>query len=239
MLGRREQRAVAILAVAIGLAFVACSGGEDSSQPTDPDVSTTAYYHDGDGDTFGDPSDSTLVASSEDRPADHVTDNSDCDDSDADVNPDADEIPDDGIDNDCSGEVDETSYWYEDGDGDGYGNPAVDSIAESQPAGYVADDTDCDDSDAAVHPGAQEAPTDGLDNDCDGEVDETSYWYEDADGDGYGNPAVETIAESQPTGYVSDNTDCDDSDPNVNPGADEISDDGIDNDCDGEVDETS
>ena len=59
-------------------------------------------------------------------------------------------------------------------------------------------------------------------------------WYTDADGDGYGDAASSSTACDQPTGTVSDDTDCDDTDPNAWPGAPEVEDDGIDQDCDGE-----
>ena len=168
-----DRRLVAILSVLVALALVACSGAGDGSQTTGPTSSAT-YYHDADGDTFGDPNDSTVVTGSENQPSDHVSDDTDCDDDDAGINPDATEVPDDTLDNDCDGDVDETSYYYEDGDGDGFGNASVDTVAESQPAGYVSDDTDCDDTDASVNPGADEVGGDGIDNDCDGQVDESS-----------------------------------------------------------------
>ena len=79
---------------------------------------------------------------------------------------------------------------------------------------------------------------DGLDNDCDGSTDEgvKSTFYRDADGDGYGDASLTTQACSAPTGYVSDPNDCNDNNVNINPGATEVCD-GIDNDCDGSVDE--
>jgi len=66
------------------------------------------------------------------------------------------------------------SVWYYDFDGDGYGNPSDSIISENQLAGYVADNTDCDDNDASIHPGAAEIDGDALDNDCDGTIDEAT-----------------------------------------------------------------
>src|SRR4029079_15368586 len=79
---------------------------------------------------------------------------------------------------------------------------------------------ECDDADASVHPGAIEV-ADGLDQDCDGLVDEGTAAADD-DGDG--------LSEDQ--------GDCDDADPKVHPGAPEIAD-GVDDDCDGLVDEAT
>ncbi len=97
---------------------------------------------------------------------------------------------------------------------------------------------DCDDTNAEISPLAAER-CDGLDNDCDGEVDgegaaDRSAWYTDWDGDGYGDPATETLACEAPEGAVVDGTDCDDQNPYQSPGAEDLCEDGFDQDCSGE-----
>ena len=99
---------------------------------------------------------------------------------------------------------------------------------------------DCDDSDPAVFPGATET-CNGIDDNCDGVIDDASAvdastWYADTDSDGYGTPVVSIRACSQPSGYVSDDTDCNDDEATVNPAATEVCD-TLDNDCDGTSDE--
>ncbi len=95
---------------------------------------------------------------------------------------------------------------------------------------------DCDDWDPLINPDAIEA-CDGVDNDCDEIVDEpgadgSSNWHRDFDGDGYGNVTTAVFRCEAPEGYVGDATDCNDMDPDKNPGMDETWYDGIDSDCD-------
>ncbi|MBN2373763.1 hypothetical protein JXL19_08250 [bacterium] len=66
--------------------------------------------------------------------------------------------------------------YYRDSDGDGYGNAGNFIAAFSAPAGYVSDDTDCDDNDPNTYKGAPEL-IDGKDNDCDSFIDENDYTY--------------------------------------------------------------
>ncbi|MDP6935761.1 MAG: putative metal-binding motif-containing protein, partial [Myxococcota bacterium] len=159
-------------------------------------------------------------------------DATDCDDAQASVHPGADELCDE-LDNDCDGEVDEgvLDTFYQDADGDGFGDESMEAEGCENPSGYVASSSDCNDGDASAHPGSVEV-CDGVDNDCDGEVDEdvSETWYLDADGDGYGDPGFAWTACEAPSGTVVDDTDCDDLDAGVHPGADEVCDE-VDNDC--------
>lgn len=127
--------------------------------------------------------------------------------------------------------------FYRDADGDGFGNAGVITLACVPPPGYVVNSMDCDDNNSSVYPGANEI-CNGIDDDCDGLIDEgvQGTFYRDADGDGYGNASVSTQACSAPSGYVSNNTDCNDNNSSVYPGATEVCN-GIDDDCDGLIDE--
>jgi len=140
----------------------------------------------------------------------------DCNDEDPAINPSIVEIYYDGIDADCGGDSDFDAD--RDGrDSDSYGG------------------TDCDDTDPLTFPGAVER-CDAADNDCDTVIDEDPIdpltWFVDEDGDDYGNPDAWELACFEGPGRSADGTDCDDTDPLVNPGADEIWYDGIDQNCD-------
>ena len=149
------------------LALAAC-GGEDTGQTPDDTGSDTASDSGATTDTPADLDD------------DGYPDPEDCDDTDPEVHPDATEVC-NGIDDDCDGDVDDdddsldptsTSAWHDDADADGYGDPATERTSCEPALDSVADGTDCDDGDPAVHPDAEET-CDGLDEDCDGQVDET------------------------------------------------------------------
>jgi FG-GAP repeat/Putative metal-binding motif len=164
----------------------------------------------------------------------------DCDDSDAALNPGATEGVGDEVDQDCDGA--ETCFADSDDDGftDGVATVAsADADCTDAGEGLATDPTgDCDDDNSAVNPAAAEV-CDEIDNDCDGTVDndnalDAATWYTDADSDGYGDPDTSSTACAQPDGATGDATDCDDTDAASFPGATEVEDDGIDQDCDGE-----
>lgn len=163
----------------------------------------------------------------------------DCDDANPAIHPGATEIC-NGLDDNCSGFADEglLTVYFRDADGDGYGFDGDAVQACAPPAGYVLPYGDCDDANAAVHPGATEA-CNGVDDDCSGQADdglEFLWYFRDADGDGYGNDGEYLSACAPPPGYSLVGGDCNDSDFAVNPGATETCN-GLDDNCDLVVDE--
>ena len=120
--------------------------------------------------------------------------------------------------------------WYLDADGDGYGHsdpfescPGVPGVAEQG--------GDCNDTDGEIHPGAEEAPGDLVDQDCDG----LELCYVDVDGDGTGGDQVEwtDVVDCSDHGHAAAGMDCDDTDATTHPDAWDACGDGHDADCDG------
>ena len=153
------------------------------------------------------------------------------------------------------------TLFYVDADGDGFGDPSMDTLICNAPVGFVANNLDCDDANAAINPNTiwyQDLDNDQVGNDnvtitgcnqpngyvlADGDCDDTDpniiapiMYYVDADQDGFGDDATGTEACVQPPNTVAIGGDCDDMDNTIYPGATEICD-GLDNNCDGQVDE--
>ncbi|MFH1467177.1 MAG: MopE-related protein [Pseudomonadota bacterium] len=107
-----------------------------------------------------------------------------------------------------------------DADGDGDGVPRT---------------RDCDDPNPRVHPGAVET-CDGIDQDCDGIVDDgvtVTAWYRDVDGDGWGEERGRAFACAAPAGFVAETGDRDDGVASIAPDGEDADCVGIDQDCDG------
>jgi hypothetical protein len=211
--------------------------------------------NDGGGNNGGTDTGSSVTSAELDEDEDGFAVDLDCDDTDSAINPDAAEVC-DGIDNNCNDLIDDAdpavdlttgSTWVADSDGDGFGDDATAVDACAAPAAHVADGGDCDDSNETINPAATEVcDLFGTDEDCSGAADDAdpnvdpasqSLFYVDGDGDGYGSDTDAGVLLCEAvSGLVLSNTDCDDVDIEVNPGATELCD-GIDNDCDSEVTE--
>jgi hypothetical protein len=192
-------------------------------------------YVDGDHDLYG--SATTLIAADGDcTDLGESTVGTDCDDTDPSRHPGAVEVPGDGIDQDCSGS--DTVNCTLDADQDGYGTIAGTVVLATDghcdtAQSESATATDCNDADVAIHPGATDIPNDGIDQNCDGS--DVATCFLDADVDGYGGPTPVVLngAPCSGPGKSPLNTDCNDASNAVYPGAPEVADDGIDQNCSG------
>lgn len=215
-----------------------CNGFDDNCNGIiDEGWPMFTYYIDADGDAYGNALIDTLGCSI--IPG-YVADSTDCNDTNPDIYPGTAEVC-NGIDDNCNEMIDEglTFYtYYLDADGDEYGNALIDTLGCTPIPGYVTDSTDCNDSNPDINPGIPEV-CNGMDDNCDGNRDEGlpfDTYYVDADTDNYGDALIDSLWCASIPGFVLDSTDCDDTNPDVHPGATEILD-GIDNNCNGLVDE--
>lgn len=150
-----------------------CNDEDDDCDGTTDEAVRQRSYRDEDGDGFGDRLRQTEACS---VPSGYVSNALDCDDGKASVHPDAAETCNEK-DEDCDGTIDEgvSTTYYRDSDGDGFGSPTDTLEACSPPAGYTADNHDCNDTCVLCHPGVPaEFCGDGADNDCDGAIESGS-----------------------------------------------------------------
>jgi len=152
--------------------------------------------------------------------------------------------------------------WFYDGDLDGFGvgdstyficnppspywttnaadcddtDPLLTPVSDNDGDGFLGCVNDCDDFNPAVNPIATEV-CDSIDNDCDGLINEGvgAYYYADLDGDGFGSDkdSIQSCDSIPPDGYSDNNLDCLDSDFSINPAAEEICGNDVDENCDG------
>lgn len=223
-------------------------------------VTPQSYFADLDSDSYGDPNSSILACT---PPAGYVSNNSDCDDSDFFINPltvwyedaDGDLLGNSSVSftgctppnstyvlsggdcDDSDATIGDPVGYYIDADNDGFGsaNSTVSFLCADPGVGYSTNNLDCLDSDNTTYPNAPEL-CDGIDNDCNGQIDNGLVFIDyflDADNDGFGDGAAINACESPGSNYVEVDGDCNDTDDTVYPGASEIIDDSIDQNCDG------
>jgi hypothetical protein len=169
----------------------------------------------------------------DDDDADGTPDTADCEPMDASIHPGATDLPDDGVDQDCNGSDGTTCFVDLDGDGAGTTvQVAVDG--DCTDVGEATIGGDCDDTNAAVHPGADEIIGNGLDDDC----DDTESCFSDQDDDGFRTEDTVVSADldcddpGEALAYLPA-TDCNDAAADIHPNATEVPGDGVDQNCDG------
>ena len=217
-----------------------CNGVDENCNGLIDEGVQLTFYPDADGDGYGSSSDSAHGCS---LPVGYSLNHTDCNDANTNIHPGAAETC-NGIDDNCNGTADDGLTfitYYPDADADTYGDSfsAGNSLCSDPGTGYSTNNLDCNDASAAIHPGAIEI-CNNIDDDCNGTADDGLtfvVYYVDQDGDGYGNASVFVDACAQPGGYVMDSTDCDDANASVHPGAQEIHNNGIDDNCNGYIDE--
>ncbi len=225
------------------LASETCNNIDDNCDGnTDEGLAFTSYFVDADGDGYGD-NDDPGVSLCADPGVGFSTGTGDCDDANSAIHPGVIDLC-DGIDADCDGNIDEDALfttYYIDFDNDSYGDYLSSGtlFCTIPGSGFSLNNTDCNDGETGIHPGASEI-CNNTDDNCNGNIDEGltfDTWYADTDADFYGDE-LNTVStcDGAPSGYIADYTDCNDAIAAINPGAAEICN-GIDDNCDGNTDD--
>lgn len=205
-----------------------CDGLKD-----DADASVTGkltYYPDNDHDNYGSSTASGTAYCN--PPAWYTTNKTDCNDANSNIKPGGQEVCDaSDVDEDCDGQVDDNDAsvtgkitYYPDADHDNFGSStAIGTAYCNPPAWHTTNKTDCNDANAAIYPGKAEI-CNLVDDDCDLLIDENAgiLYYADTDHDNFGNALSFVLACTQPNGYTTNNTDCNDNNASINPAASEV-----------------
>ena len=200
------------------------------------------WYYDQDGDGYGIGAGNCECTS---PGPNYVSMGGDCDDSNIGTNPSIAEMC-NMIDDNCDGQVDEAfadgcETMYYDGDSDGWGDASQTTCLCKATDEYAEEPGDCNDGNPATYPDADEL-CDGEDNNCDDVIDEENAlgcvpYYLDQDKDGYGlSDQLKCLCAKIGDYNATKGGDCDDTEYNIHPTVVELCD-GLDNDCDGEIDE--
>ncbi len=218
-----------------------CNGIDDNCNAiSDDGLIFVNYYTDADADSYG--SNSASPINSCNPIAGSVNNNSDCNDANNLINPSATEIC-NAIDDNCNATIDEGLIfvnYYTDADADSYGSNIVSPVNScSAIVGKVTNNSDCNDANFAIKPGATEI-CNGIDDNCNASIDEGlifANYYTDGDADSYGSSIASPVNSCSPiAGKVTNNTDCNDANFAIKPGATEICN-GIDDNCNASIDE--
>jgi len=193
----------------------------------------TKYYPDADDDNYGVAENAILGCTI--PTSGYAVLPGDCMDSDPLISPAANETC-DGKDNNCDGQIDEGCDCIDGatrscGSSVGACEFGSESCVLGKWSGVCS---------GGIKPTAETC--DNIDSNCDGNADDDlkTLFYLDSDGDSFGDSATTAatlLACVKPSGYDDDKRDCDDTNPAINPNTAEICDDGIDNNCDGQIDE--